>query len=279
MEKSPVPPTILILSGGVGASAEQLVYTVLAQFPDRQVNIYTLGNIRQREQIESALQQAAGQCAVVVHTLVDENLRTYLLERAASTCVQTIDLMGPLQAWLSERLNQPPLQQPGRYRRLHQDYFERVSSIDYTLMHDDGKSPETWHEAEIVLAGVSRAGKTPLSLYLAVLGWSVANIPLVPGVEVAEQIYKLDPRKCVGLTIQPDQLLSYRRQRQARLGVMNGPAEYTDLDSIEDELRYAKSIFKRCGFSVLDMTDKTIEMAADEIIRRIENKPPRALPV
>ncbi len=278
MEKSSDSPTILILSGGVGASAEQLVYTVLAQFPDRTVNVYTLGNIRQKEQIDGALQQAVGQCAVVVHTLVDDALRAYLLERSESTCVQAIDLMGPLQAWLSQRLGQPPLQQPGRYRRLHQDYFERVSSIDYTLMHDDGKSPETWHEAEIVLVGVSRAGKTPLSLYLAVLGWSVANIPLVPGVEVAEQIYSLDPRKCVGLTIEPDQLLSYRRQRQARFGV-SGATEYTDLDAIEDELRYAKSIFKRCGISVLDMTDKTIEMAADEIIRRIENRPPRAMPV
>lgn len=278
MENPSDSPTILILSGGVGASAEQVIYTVLAQFPDHKVNVFTLGNIRQKEQIDSALEQAARKCALVVHTLVDENLRTHLLERAADTCVQTVDLMGPLQVWLSQRLGVPPLQQPGRYRRLHQDYFERVSSIDYTLMHDDGKNPQTWHEAEIVLAGVSRAGKTPLSLYLAVLGWSVANIPLVPGLEVAEQIYSLDPRKCVGLTIEPDQLQSYRRQRQARFGV-SGESEYTDLESIEEELRYARGIFKRCGFSTLDMTDKTIEMAADEVIRRIENKPPRAMPV
>jgi len=272
------PPTILIVSGGVGASAEQIVYTVLAQFPDRTVNVFTTGNVRQREQIDQAVSQAVERRAMIVHTLVDDALRQYLLEQATLKDIRAVDLMGPLSTWLAQQLGQEPLQQPGRYRRLHRDYFDRVAAIDYTLAHDDGKHPVGWKNAEIILAGVSRAGKTPLSLYLAVLGWRVANIPLVPQVEVPGEIYSFDPSRCIGLTIDADQLLQYRRQRQARLGT-GASSEYTDLEAIEEELRYAKSIFKRCGFPILDMTDKTIEMAADDILRRIEGKPPRAVPI
>lgn len=266
---SSTAPAIFILSGGIGASAEQVIYTVLAQFPDRAVKVITCGNIRQADQLEEIIPRAVEQKALLVHTLVDESLRLQLQTLAAQAGLACIDLMGPLSDWLSQQLGQPPLQQPGRYRRLHRDYFERVSAIDYTLMHDDGKRPEGWHDAEIVLAGVSRAGKTPLSLYLAVLGWRVANIPLVPQVILPQEIYNLDTRRCVGLTIDAEQLLSYRRQRQARMGV-DGLTEYTDLDAIREELRYARAIFNRCGFRIMDMTDKTIEMAADDIIRHMD---------
>lgn len=275
---SVVPPTILIVSGGVGASAEQLVYTVLAQFPDQQVNVYTTGNVRQVEQIDQLLLQAQEMKAIIVHTLVDAALRDHLIAEAARKKIVAADLVGPVIGWLGQQLGQPALQQPGRYRRLHRDYFDRVAAIDFTLTHDDGKNPDGWQNAEIVLAGVSRAGKTPLSLYLAVLGWRVANIPLVPQVEVPGHVYTLDAARCIGLTIDAEQLLSYRRLRQSRLGV-DVISEYTDLDAIEEELRHANKLFSSLGWSVINMTDRTIEMAADEVLRRVESRPPRALPL
>lgn len=266
MSDSPSPVTIFILSGGVGASGEQLAYTVLAQFPDSDVRVVTLGNIRSAEQVNAALEKARAVDGMVMHTLVDAALRDRLAAQSQEMGVAAIDLMGPLIGWLAGRLGREPLQEPGRYRHMHREQYDRISAIDYTLKHDDGKNPEGWPQAEIVLSGVSRAGKTPLSVYLAVLGWKVANVPLVPQIDVAPMLFELDARRVVGLVMDPEQLLVYRRQRQARLGVADG-SDYTDLDTIQDELRRARAIFRRGGFHILNMTDKTIEQGADEILR------------
>ncbi len=259
-------PTIFILSGGVGVSGEQLVNTVLAQFPGNNVLVEIIGNVRSSEQVSLALAQASKVGGLVLYTLVDSHLNSQLVEEAQALGVQTIDLMGSLIGWLSSTLKQQPLQQPGMYRQLHRDYYDRVAAIDYTLGHDDGKSPEGWSQAEIMLVGVSRSGKTPLSVYLAVLGWKVANYPVVPDLPVPDDLFALDPSRVIGLTIDPEQLLVYRRQRQARLGVRE-PSVYTDLDAIREELMQAKKIFRQGGFTIINTTDRTIEQSADEIIR------------
>ena len=262
-------PTIYILSGGVGASGEQLVATVLAQFPKDPVRTVTLGNVRTLEQVSRALEQARSEGALVVYTLVDASIRAHLAAEARAQGITAVDLMGPLIDWLSTTLDQTPLQQPGRYRQIHNDYFHRVTAIEYTLAHDDGKNKTGWPMADAVLVGVSRSGKTPLSVYLAVLGWKIANIPLTPPVEPAPELFELDPGKVIGLVMDPQQMLIFRMQRQARLGVSGGSA-YTDLESIEDELRYARRVYRQGGFTLLNMTDKTIEQAADEILKRVE---------
>jgi [pyruvate, water dikinase]-phosphate phosphotransferase / [pyruvate, water dikinase] kinase len=262
-----VPPVIFILSGGVGSSGEQLVNTVLAQFPDNSVETRTVGNIRTPEQVTRALIQAKNTSALVVHTLVDEKLSRQVAEEARAMGIQAVDLMGPLIGWVSNVLKMEPLQQPGKYRQLHREYYDRVAAIDFILAHDDGKNPDGWPQAEIIIAGVSRSGKTPLSVYLAVLGWKVANIPLVPEIPVPQGLYGLDPTRVIGLTIDPEQLLVYRRQRQARLGVSE-PSVYTDLESIREELQHAKKVFRQCQFEVINTTDKTVEQIADEILRK-----------
>lgn len=261
-------PTILILSGGVGASAEQVLYTVLAQFPDHSVRILKVGNIRHPEQITQAIEQAKKEDSLVVHTLVDLELRSQLAREARERGVATVDLMGPLIDWLSAALGRPPLQEPGKYRQLHREYFDRVSAIEFALSHDDGKNQEGWPQAEVVLVGVSRSGKTPLSVYLAVLGWKVANIPLVPEIPVPQALFDLDPHRVVGLTIDSEQLLMFRRLRQMRLGVQ-GFTPYTDLEAIQEELHQAQRVFRRGNFHMINMTDKTIEQGADEIIRKL----------
>lgn len=261
-------PEIFIVSGGVGASAEQLAYTVLAQFPNRCVPVTTIGNVRHPEQVQQVLAQAAAKGAIIVHTMVDTEMRRYLQVSAQALGLAAVDLMGGLIDWLAEQLAASPLEEPGLYRRLNRAYFERVSSIEYTMAHDDGKSPEGWAQADLLLLGVSRVGKTPLSLYLAVLGWKIANLPLVPGLILPEELFKMERSKMLGLSIKPDQVLAYRLQRQARLGVV-GPSAYIDPEEIYQEIKDAARLFNRLGISVIDMTDKTIEMAADEIVRRL----------
>ncbi len=269
---SPLPAHhIYIVSGGVGASGEQLVQTVLAQFPGNNVAAVTVGNVRQRTQIEQVVAQAKAGQGTIVHTLVDPQLRDALTDLARAEGVTAIDLMGALLSRLTNILGREPLGQPGLYREFRRAYFERVGAIEFTLAHDDGKNPRGWSQADIVLAGVSRTGKTPLSVYLSVLGWKVANVPLIPDIPTPRELFELDPRRVVGLTIDSDQLLMLREQRIKRLGARR-PATYADPETIQAEIRAAWQVFRQGQFAVIDVTDKPIETSADEIIKLIARR-------
>jgi regulator of PEP synthase PpsR (kinase-PPPase family) len=247
-----------------------LVHTLLAQFPIDAVRVTTVGNVRYPEQITEALLQAQKMNALVVYTLVDPSLHDHLMQEAQRLPVQAMDLMGPIMSWVVEKLGMQPKAQPGLYRQLHSEYFERVSAIDFTMAHDDGKNPDGWRQAKAVLVGVSRVGKTPLSVYLAVLGWKVANVPLVPQLPVPEGLFSLDPQRVIGLTVEPDQLLQYRRRRQQQLGAP-GPSIYADPNAIYEEVEEALTVFRKGRFKIVDMTEKTIEQGADEIIRHLSH--------
>jgi regulator of PEP synthase PpsR (kinase-PPPase family) len=223
--------------------------------------------------------QAAAAGAPLIHTMVEVSLRQALIELASAQGVVTIDLMGDLLNQLATMLGQEPVRQPGLYRQLRRDYFERVEAIEFTMSHDDGKNPQDWSQAEIVLVGVSRVGKTPLSMYLAVLGWQVANVPLVVELPAQPELFELEPGRVIGLSIEPGQLLAHRQQRQRQLGTF-GPSDYTDPAKVFEEVEAANRLMKRSRFSVVDITDKPIEASADEIInlvtRRTQAKGPRS---
>ncbi len=270
MVETKLPP-IYIVSGGVGASGEQLVYTVLAQFPERRVPVITVGHVRQPEQVEDVVTQAHVTGGTIVHTMVDGRLRDYLVQLAQEQGVVAIDLVGALMSQLAELLGQEPAGHPGLYRQLHQDYFERVASIDFAMAHDDGRNPAGWSQADIVLVGPSRVGKTPLSMYLSVLGWKVANVPLVTELTPPVELFQLDSRRVIGLSIEPGQLLGHRQQRQRHLGAP-GPTAYTDPAAIYEEMEAARRVFKQGGFSTINVTDKPIEASADEIIALITRR-------
>jgi len=265
------PPVIYVLSGGTGASGEQLVRTVLAQFPDNEASVRIVAHVRQQEQIERAVTEAARTKGTMVHTLVDPELRQALIEEAKTQNVAEIDLMGSLLTHLSERLEQEPVVHPGLYRRLRQAYFDRVAAIEYTLAHDDGLQPEGWPGADAVLVGPSRVGKTPLSMYLAVLGWKIANVPLIPEINPPRRLYLLDRRRVFGLSMEPGQLLYYREQRQGRMGA-GGLGAYTDANKIHLEIEAARTLYQRSGFTTIDVTDRPIEATADQVIDRITRR-------
>ena len=265
---SPDLPPVYVVSGGTGASGEQLTHTVLAQFPGQVVPVITLSHVRERNQIEDVVAQACSTGGTIVHTLVDVRLRTTLMSLALKQGVVAIDLVGGLQSQLAAVLRCEPLGQPGLYRRLNRDYFERISAIEFTLSHDDGIDPEGWSQADLVLAGVSRTGKTPLSIYLSVLGWKVANVPIVLGLPAPPELLQLDIHHTVGLTINLDRLLALRQQRYLRMG-RQAPADYINPEFIEAEIQMAEKLYRQHGFTILNVTNKPIESTADEIIRRI----------
>lgn len=265
MTRQQDPSPIYIVSGGTGASGEQLVRTMLVQFPESEVPVHTVPHVRQVQQVEEVVAQAAVTGGTIVHTLVDAHLRAALIRLSDEGSVVSIDLMGELLSRLAGVLGKEPIGHPGLYRHLHQTYFDRVAAIEFSMAHDDGMNPEDWPEAQVMLAGVSRAGKTPLSMYLAVLGWKTANVPLIPELPTPPELFKLDRGRVIGLHIEPGQLLFYRQQRQHRLRAP-GLSTYTDPEAIYEEVEAARRVFRQGGFSVIDVTDKSIEASAEQVI-------------
>ncbi len=270
-EKS-APPPIHIVSGGTGTSGRLVVETALAQFPALRVPVVVRSRVRTPGQVEAAVRQAAADGATVVHTLVDAELRGALARLAKRRGVAAIDLMGPLLDRVAERTGAKPLGRPGLYRKLRKEYFDRVEAIDFAISHDDGNRPGDIPAADIVVVGVSRCGKTPLSMYLAVRGWKVANVPIVKGIPLPAEVFRVDPRRVVGLSIDRGQLLEYRKRREEEMGMV-GMSSYSSPSAVQAELASAGGIFRENGFAVVDVTNKPIEIVADEVVRSVTRNP------
>ena len=260
---------VFAVSDGTGATAERVIRAALTQF-EADVEVRRVGEVRDLEQVRQLVRQAGQMRAMIVHTLVSSDLRQAMFEEGKRHNVATLDLMGPLLDRLSDLLGASPLAQPGIYGPMTEAYYRRIEAIEFALGHDDGRHPEELERAEIVLVGVSRTGKTPLSMYLSYRGWLVGNVPIVPGIDPPGVLFRLPPGRVVGLTVEPRRLATLRRARAERLG--GRLREYTDLAHVREEVRYALRIFHREGWPIVDMTSKPIEEAAAEIVAIVERK-------
>jgi len=262
--------SLIVASGATGTTGELLARTVLAQFQGPDMPIVIEPRLRTAAQVEAVVQRAAETGSLIVHTLVDETCRQAMLDAAARHHVWQFDLVGPLLDQLAARLGQEPAGRPGLYRQSNQSYFDRVEAIEFAVTHDDGKRVQDLPAADIVLLGVSRVGKTPLSMYLSILGWKVANVPLVPGVEPPAEIFAADPRRVIGLIVTPAQIALHRRTRMSRAGEPAG--SYVDQQRVIEELRAAQHFFVQHKIPIIDVTDKPIETSAEEVIELITRR-------
>lgn len=256
---------IYAASDGSGTTAERVVRAALVQFDDHQIEITRVGGVRTPEQIREIINLAEISGGFVVHTFVYEELRSIMLTEGRAKNVTTIDLMGPLLARLSELLATAPRSEPGLFQPFDSAYLQRIDAIDYTVRHDDGRNVSDLDKAEIVLVGVSRTSKTPLSIYLAYRGWKVANVPLALGVEPPQNLFTLPRARVVGLIIRPERLSELR---QARLDALGTAAwGYADLEHVRKEIAFAYQVFeRRRDWPLVDVTAKPIEEAAAEVV-------------
>jgi hypothetical protein len=263
---------IYIASCGEGINAFHLVESTLIQFPHNKITIVKVPHIRSEVQVDELIDKVKDMESIIVHTIVKSDLRQYLTRQGMAHKIVTIDLMGPVLSKIQSFLNQAPLEKPGLYRESHQVDLKQVSAIDFALAHDDGLSPESLDQAEIILLGLSRAGKTPLSMYMAVLGWKVANVPFVPGVPLPAILDEVDRRRIFALNINAKQLLSHRKMRQESLGVSEMKSAYASRKKIEEEIFTAHRYYIAKGYSILDISDKPVETSAEEIIEMITRR-------
>jgi regulator of PEP synthase PpsR (kinase-PPPase family) len=258
-------PVVYIVSDATGGTGRRVVEAALMQFSGARVTIEQMAGVREVEEVRALVKQAAKVGGTIVHTLVLPELRQAMLTEGRRRNVVTIDLMGPLVARLSETLELAPLAKPGLMRQLDESYFERIGAIDFAVRHDDGRNPEDFSQADLVLVGVSRTSKTPISIFLAYRGWRVANVPVIANMEPPPTLFEMDRRRIIGLTMQPDRLI---RLRQARLKRMTKglPMDYARMENIQQELNWFELLLRRERWPVVDVTNKSIEECAAEIV-------------
>jgi hypothetical protein len=255
---------VYVVSDGSGRTAEQILMAALTQFPSSSVDVLLKTEVRSDQAIEEIVEEVSNEKGFIIHTLVSEALRETMLRISRVHNVDAIDLMGPLLSRLSHYFANSPTGEPGLFFSLNKEYFKRIDAIQFAFTHDDGQRDYDYDKAEIVLVGVSRTFKTPLSIYLAFKGWFIANYPIVLGTDLSESLIKLSHGKVFGLMTEPLDLSTLRSVREQYLGGFTG--EYASLEHVKRELSYANSIFCKYEWPVIHVTNKPIEEIASEII-------------
>lgn len=256
---------IYIVSDGTGRTAEQALNAALIQFGGVKVNLIRRPKVRTEQKVIGVIKEAKANKGFIVHTLVTDKLREAMLRGGRKHNVDTIDLMGGLLARLSEEFSISPAEKPGLFEQLNKTYFRRIETMEFAFHHDDGQRVNELKKAEIVLLGVSRTFKTPLSIYLAFKGWFVANVPIVMGQEILPVISKLAPSNVFCLDTNARALTELRRARQNYLGGAVG--DYDDIEYVRMELMYARKIYcNHPSWAIINVTNKPIEEIASEIL-------------
>jgi [pyruvate, water dikinase]-phosphate phosphotransferase / [pyruvate, water dikinase] kinase len=266
MERITNPPAVFVISGGAGALGKHVARVALAQFCANIPPIIVIPQVRTLEQLMGAVERVAAANGVIVHTMVDPELHAALGDLVRARGLTAIDTIGDSLAQLADHFGRQPAGQPGLFQRQQEVYLERIQAIEYTVDHDDGRNLQDLDQADVILTGVSRVGKTPLSIYLSVLGWKVANVPLARELPPPPELFRVDRRRVVGLTIDIDILAQHRHWRQLGSTMLHG---YTAPDVLEDEILAARRVFRQGGFAVVNVTNKPIEETADQVIALI----------
>ena len=256
---------VFVVSDATGATGQRVVRAALAQFANADVAVELRPGVREAKQVKKVVKEAAAAGGTIVHTLAVPKLRETMFSEGRARHVVTIDLMGPLVARLSECLELAPLAQPGILRQLDESYLHRIEAIDFAVRHDDGRNPGDLPQAELILVGVSRTSKTPISIFLAYRGWRVANVPIVVDLEPPAALRRVDRSKVVALTVDPARLVLLRKARASRMG--RGPLlQYASMEHVQRELDWAELLLRRDRWATVDVTNKSIEECAAEII-------------
>lgn len=259
---------IIIISDGTGETATAISRAVMAQFKDREVYFTRYKNIRTTEQIDAIFNEAAIHHDLVMHTIVSGRLREYIADLSRKTHVRTLDIIGPALTAFSNYFNQEPSAEPGLLHAVNDDYYKRVEAMEFTLNHDDGRNLASLHLADVILVGVSRTSKTPLSVYLSQHGIKVVNIPMIKDQPLPAELFEVDQRKIFALTIDAHSLSEIRKNRLQRLGADRHQGEYAEQNKIIEEVEWAKAIFKENKrWPVFDVTDKALEETAADIMK------------
>jgi regulator of PEP synthase PpsR (kinase-PPPase family) len=264
------PLELHVVSDSTGETAARLAEAVEAQFPGQEFEVVRHPRITNADDVQLAAARARGRRAVVMFTLVEAELREAMRALCKRYRLHYCDLLShPIES-VARVSGSPAARTPGARPVLDSNYFKRMEAIEFAVRFDDGVGPGALRDADIVLLGVSRSSKTPLSIYLAYLGYKTANVPIVKGIEPPKELWELDRTKMVGLTIAPEALAEIRGERVRRM--RGGGGRYAELDSIYEELEYAADIHRRLRCPVIEVSNLAIEETARRIVQLVEGQ-------
>ncbi len=271
-------PTVHVVSDSLGKTGTDIAVACAAQFDDLDPSIEVLSEVGDARAMTAALEEhlalhdelfsCDGTPFLLFFTLVAPALRTAMKDfTAAHPEVLAVDLLEPVIDAMRTATGIDPVGRPGAFHRVNEGYFKRIEAVEFTIAHDDGASPHDLAEADIVLLGVSRSSKTPLSVYLSQQGYKVANIPLDPATEPPREVFDVDSRRIFGLVTSPEVLVDIRRRRLAKAEASGVAASYADYEQVCRDLDRARALMRRLGCIVVHTENRAIEETAAEILR------------
>jgi regulator of PEP synthase PpsR (kinase-PPPase family) len=259
--------TVFILADGTGETAEKVATAALTQFRAIDCRTQAFTRVRSKIEIREVMEHAAREHAFVVYTVIDPEHRDYIQRLSQELNVEVADLIGGLVVRLASYLDAQPLLTPGIQHQLDAEYFRRIEAVEFAVKSDDGQSLQNLHRADMVLIGLSRTSKTPLSMYLAHKGYRVANIPLVPELPPPRELFEIDQEKIYALIIDLNSLARVRHERLKQLG-LPPDAEYAARENIARELRWCREFYARHPtWPVVDTSGRAVEETAAEMVR------------
>ncbi|HRO67518.1 MAG TPA: pyruvate, water dikinase regulatory protein, partial [Pseudobdellovibrionaceae bacterium] len=258
---------IYIVSDSTGETAATMIRAALVQYPQKDVHFVRCKNVRTEEQAARIVEECFERRGMIAFTMASGPLRGKLRELASAKGIPAVDLLDPLLTTLDAYFGVRSASQVGALRVVDEMYFRRIEAIEYTVKHDDGKTMSDLDKADIILVGISRTSKTPLSIFLSHKGWKVANVPLVLGAPLPPELAKVDQRRVVGLTIDIESLQRIRKNRLEKFGQDPG-GEYASLSHISKEIEFAAQLFRENRrWPVFNVTERALEETASEIVR------------
>ncbi|MBA3061319.1 MAG: kinase/pyrophosphorylase, partial [Nitrospirae bacterium] len=251
---------------GTGEIISRIARASLTQFHREKVEVKTFFMVTDENYLLRIIKHASDDDALLAFSIVEPNLRDFLIKEADRRGIKAIDVIGNFIIQLSIFLKEKPLEIPGRQYILDEEYFRRIEAINFAVKHDDGKLPQGLKIADIILVGLSRTGKTPLSTYLAHQGWKVANVPIHPDMETPQYLFQAEQRKAFALIINIESLVKLREARLKQLG-LEPDAKYADPVKVAGEIEWCIDFFKQHPrWRIVDVSNRAIEEVAASIV-------------
>lgn len=260
---------MIIISDSAGDTAFNNAVAAAAQFPDAQINYRRYPFIINNEKLEDTFEEIVQYPnLLLIYSLVKDEMQIPVIRFVREHQIQSVDILSPAIESIQKLTGLKPQQRIGAQHKMNQKYFDRISAMEFAVMYDDGKDPKGFLEADVVLLGVSRTSKTPLSLFLANKNLKVANLPLVPDTHIPKEIYQIDPKKIIGLTNDISVLNEIRRERMISYG-LNPDTSYSNVDAIKKELDSAQKLYDQLGCFVINVAHRSIEETAAIIMNHL----------
>jgi len=264
---------VLIVSDSLGETAELVTRAALSQFGDADVEVLRFPMVHDPADLDGIIRAARARPTLIVYTLIVPEVAQAMTRLAESHGVVAVDIMGPMISGFTQVVGRLPKLQPGLIHQLDEGYFKRVESVEFAVKYDDAKDPRGFLLADVVLIGLSRSSKTPVSMYLAHRRFKVANLPIVPELPIPAEISQVAPYRLVGLRVDAAHLARIRAERLRAIGRASAaqrPDNYAELGRIITEIEHAEAVFKRLRCPVIDVTDRAVEETAVLVIDHVD---------